>query len=480
MVLDTGYIDSLDHLGINSKERILFRHVLRCAPLETAGRSQTVGSRRKSYTRYYYGPMVNYGGYPSVRVNYTLQVNSLFDQYIHLHEPHEGDAELYFEQAAGFRLRHNECGVRNRTVFLPACSFAPVPQLFRPDADTVITFLSGEGVSFSQPSPDPWYLGVVEGPEFTTPDNRSYTLYWPQEAASPMACFKQFQYCNGPGNCGPLASSYDAYRGAAPLFNVSAERLMQNEETATVRDRYIWFSDLLVDGLESFQDAISTESLQSQPRIHDGTVDPIPNNQWQLDVIQWWDTMLATIQQQFISLQGLDFIDPDSEQLRDKETINWHDICANQKILSSDHTSFSLLGLLLTYIIGALIVVMSYALEPIYGFLWRRWGYKEYTFLQWTADETLQLQRAAHQGIGSGTWTGFVDAIPTTEENEALADLAKIYIPRRDGKIGEADSGNQKGRHDESTSQSSLLPVRDPDAVQREYAFSGHPDAPER
>lgn len=108
--------------------------------------------------------------------------------------------------------------------------------------------------------------------------------------------------------------------------------------------------------------------------------------------------------------------------------------------------SFSLLGLLLTYIIGLLIVV-SYKLKPLFELLWRRWRYKEYAFLEWTANETLQLQRAAFQGIDSGTWAGFTDAIPTTRKGEVLADLTLSYRePRGDEKLQrDSESALERG-----------------------------------
>lgn len=72
-----------------------------------------------------------------------------------------------------------------------------------------------------------------------------------------------------------------------------------------------------------------------------------------------------------------------------------------------------------------MIITTSYALEPIFFVLKRL--YREHTFLEWTADETLQLQRAAYQGIGSGDWVGYTDAVPTTQGTETLADLAHSY-----------------------------------------------------
>lgn len=98
-----------------------------------------------------------------------------------------------------------------------------------------------------------------------------------------------------------------------------------------------------------------------------------------------------------------------------------------QKILSTEYVSFSLFGLCFTYVTGTLIIIVSYILEPIYACIYRRNKYGEYTYLEWTTTETLQLQRTSYQGIGSGTWLGQTEAIPRTATGEKLANLPLSY-----------------------------------------------------
>lgn len=87
--LDTGYLDSHNHLGINAppSERILYRQVLQCAPLNTNGFRNDVTSYDEAtgitmnYTRYYYGSAIRqFAGNVTV-VNYTYETRSLFLQY---------------------------------------------------------------------------------------------------------------------------------------------------------------------------------------------------------------------------------------------------------------------------------------------------------------------------------------------------------------------------------------------------------------
>lgn len=86
IILDTGYIDSHDHLGINSpeKNRLLSRTVAHCAPLRTEGYKTNI---QENFPAYYYGlrylprdsPVD-----PNSKMNYTLKVPSVTSQNLQL------------------------------------------------------------------------------------------------------------------------------------------------------------------------------------------------------------------------------------------------------------------------------------------------------------------------------------------------------------------------------------------------------------
>ena len=52
---------------------------------------------------------------------------------------------------------------------------------------------------------------------------------------------------------------------------------------------------------------------------------------------------------------------------------------------------------------------------------WHRYGV--FQRLEWISNETLQLQRMAHEELGCGTWTGAEKTVPVTANNETLALL---------------------------------------------------------
>lgn len=84
-------------------------------------------------------------------------------------------------------------------------------------------------------------------------------------------------------------------------------------------------------------------------------------------------------------------------------------------------------GLCFIYVIGALIIATSLLLEHIQAWLYRRRNLKEYAYLEWTVNETLQLQRMAYQGLASGHWSRYTDRIPLAEPGDTLANLAGSY-----------------------------------------------------
>lgn len=100
-----------------------------------------------------------------------------------------------------------------------------------------------------------------------------------------------------------------------------------------------------------------------------------------------------------------------------------------QKILSTGYTSLSLFGLYFTYVAGIVIILASYMAEPLLAFFYSRRKYKEYKYLEWAANSTLQLQRLAYQGLGSEEWTNYTNDIPKTRPGYFLADLARAYPP---------------------------------------------------
>lgn len=183
----------------------------------------------------------------------------------------------------------------------------PIPALFSPDADTALIFFSGNGIRFLERSNDPWYRATVPRVEIDSPnaDDGVSIVYQPEEAASPMGCTEQFQFCNSPhsmSRCGPLASWMDAMVQSAPLFGMtSADFVNTNEPNGTMISRYQWLTWILAGVSLSASRIVATlgpDSLGSLKYFANGFgfLWSLPDDQWQLDVEYWWAMSLASLQ----------------------------------------------------------------------------------------------------------------------------------------------------------------------------------------
>lgn len=196
--------------------------------------------------------------------------------------------------------------VLNGTTWRPESDFEPAPGLFPGDGDLILAFLLGNGVLFMERTDDPWYRGTVRGRQNITWDDESKPSYWPEEAASPMACLQQYQFCNPAlpegSRCGPLAGILDAQLQAAPLFGVTEEQIYNNEVPDTpAGSRYVWFLQyftMAVPVLSAQLNMLGPNSLASQQSVSRewGTIGAISDHQWQLDVENWWATYMASLQ----------------------------------------------------------------------------------------------------------------------------------------------------------------------------------------
>jgi len=102
-----------------------------------------------------------------------------------------------------------------------------------------------------------------------------------------------------------------------------------------------------------------------------------------------------------------------------------------QKILSTSHSSFSVLGVALLLIIGTMIIAVENSLEIIITWLYKRFNLGGHRRVEWCINHTLQLQRLAHEELGFGTWSRTSKQNPITTPNELLAviDVANPAHP---------------------------------------------------
>lgn len=182
--------------------------------------------------------------------------------------------------------------------------FVPLPELTRLDGDIILAFLVGNGVEFLEQTRDPWYRATVPAHEYGyIGQTDSVRTYHPEDAASPLACVQQFQFCipsSQDRQCGPLASWAQAVVEAAALFNVTTEQAFGDEfPSQKMGSRFKWLLTQIfyaATNIHSIFLNLGSEALDSRRLLSDGLLPELPENQWQLDVSRWFAIFLASIQ----------------------------------------------------------------------------------------------------------------------------------------------------------------------------------------
>jgi hypothetical protein len=145
----------------------------------------------------------------------------------------------------------------------------------------------------------------------------------------------------------------------------------------------------------------------------------LPNNQWQKEVSIWFSIALAKEQAWAMEwATGIRNVDLSSlatrgaYNLTPPRTPQAKKQCQNQLARDSGaHVNFSLLGVLLILIIGSMIIITGLCVDTVTGSVRERYGRKVWKAQQWSAEETLALQRAAYEGLG--LW-GFGRELPSS------------------------------------------------------------------
>ncbi|KKY13326.1 hypothetical protein UCDDS831_g09109 [Diplodia seriata] len=287
----------------------------------------------------------------------------------------------------------------------PNSAFVPMPSLLRVDADMVLIFLSANEIGYSGAVDDPWYAAhqpydrVIQ---FEDQNPGVSQIYHRDEPASVLGCVLQEQICNPrtperSRRCTPLGPWED--------LTVSAMELVNSEDEAWLLQVLIWLSLNNQAPLWDIINTLGSSSLSSSFSLTNGIQAALPPDQWQRDVERWHSIMMASLQGSVVEVaEG-----PSAPELRAEYQKPANDreraLCRRQKIMSTAHSNFSVFGLSFIFVAGGLVILASWILEPLVAFVQRRCRLDSYARLEWCANETLQLQRLAHEELGMGTWS---------------------------------------------------------------------------
>ncbi|KAI9845904.1 MAG: hypothetical protein M1837_004440 [Sclerophora amabilis] len=182
--------------------------------------------------------------------------------------------------------------------------------------------------------------------------------------------------------------------------------------------------------------------------VHDLRSKPLPVNQWMIEVEFWFATGLAKLQKAVVDYAASAPNLPEEAHALETTDPMARAMCFSQMVrASSDTISFSVLGLALVLIIGALLLFMNLILDSVVGFIQRRCHVAHHRRLEWTLDEKLQLQRLAYDEAGLGIWSGVTSVVPTTGHGERIGLPTDVDPERPRLRRVEKSSGSSDERH---------------------------------
>lgn len=183
--------------------------------------------------------------------------------------------------------RTTTCLVYNGSCSDKYSNFTPIKELAQPDADITLIFLSANGILFTDPVNDEWYAAHQASNETAQIiwDTGSFPYYLSDKPASVLGCKEQYQRCDPTvvpkQGCSPLG-------GAVPL-----EFVYQAPKGR--RDMSVYWG-LLLYTLQNVIENLQSSSLTARFSLNQGLQARLPANQWQREVENWHNIVLASFQ----------------------------------------------------------------------------------------------------------------------------------------------------------------------------------------
>ena len=312
----------------------------------------------------------------------------------------------------------------------------PIPELLVPDGDVNVLFLSANDIRFLNQVDDPWYSAhTFAGSVRRDGVNGNISLYVRDDPVRALGCVERYQFCNPnvstKSSCTTLGGIAQAVQRAPQLYQGEEQRAQLKWSASAIA--------LMAAGLREVTGLLGTSALQSRSTLTQGEQSTLPKNQWEVEVESWFKITLADLQRSILE-HATGPTDPAIRQfLVRPNTTEEQKVCANQKVRSDSFTSFNIVGLTITFVLGGVITLISVVLPMAVERVQRRRN--PYSSLAWIANDTLQLQRLAHEAVGAGTWQGTHTDCPTTAQAESLAVL-DVSHPKHP-KLRVAESKNE-------------------------------------
>lgn len=368
VVMDTGYIDTHNDLGINSKldDRLKYRKLTTCAVLNDTTYvtnwngsivSDDLSLKPLPETAYaYYGPDI------IKQTNWTYSYSNFaafFDRFT-------AQVDLPYQ-------------LNTANAMAPAdpqyteSDFEPIEQLAQNDADLVLLFLSFTGT----------YYGEVDDPWFSAHRAMSFPLipldflqnrYSRDMVISTIACKEQHQFCTHLGQCTALlgfdqVQNNETFNDALnPHQNATFDRVIRAVAASRLGQMLQFLQRTTTPMLASNHTASGSSGLTVSQ--------PLPNDQWHLELNYWHSISMAQLQRTVVQW-ATGQIAPEPQYVNyllrpEEERDKW--FCENLIIPSDAFQSFSVVSIVLLIAFGTFVIIAGLTIRSMTMFIRKHIG----------------------------------------------------------------------------------------------------------
>lgn len=317
--------------------------------------------------------------------------------------------------------------VCNRTRFAYAGGggsvWKPIPEFSRDDADVSIYFLSSNAVSYLTPVNDPWFSANGNN---TVPygDDRNAWQY--DYLVNPLVCAEQYQICNpSTAACSPLAG-YAQVRSHI----LSENKLGLNSNQFLTATRIV----IALINANTFHVVgnIGIAALWANSKLFNNIISMgLPPNQWQIEVLGWFQTALAMVQSYIVAFASNDngltpFATPATNTALRTVFDNanaYEKQCKGQLVQTAGEVqNFSLVGVLVIICVSVFLIFLQLAIEPLVDLVKLRSGWQSASKKARQADSKHHLLRMALAATNQGdaTWKRGTLDVPVLEQDAVV------------------------------------------------------------
>jgi hypothetical protein len=270
-------------------------------------------------------------------------------------------------------------------------------------------FLLSNLAAYTEEVHDPWFKAPVQGQtQWGVPGT-----WTSARTLSGLGCVEQYQYCN------PVNSVCTELGGHFQLSRVNPPEFLgfNAQQTAMFKRMHLHNEGMT---MKTFLDFLKHEVLLASQFIYGSFFlsGPLEDNWWQQEMWNMFNISMAGLQSFALPIGNPEIrpgVTLDEFIIRDSGP-EGRQICDHRLIRSSEHTSFSVLGMSFIVAGSFLIIIVNLWLESIVKWYQKRYDVMGAGTAAWVADDVLVLQRATLEAEGLGPWKRGASDVPVTKQ----------------------------------------------------------------